>query len=54
MLWPREIRYWFNGFDEYPENTVAMTYSATAFAKKAGISEDRIRALLEGHSDILY
>jgi hypothetical protein len=54
MLWPREIRAWFTAFDEYPENTVAMTYSATALAKEAGVSEDRIRALLEGHSDILY
>ena len=54
MLWPRAIRYWFNGFDEYPENTAAMTYSATALAKEAGVNEDRLRALLEGHSDILY
>ena len=54
MLWPREIRAWFTAFDEYPENTVAMTYSATALAKEAGVSEDRIRALLEGHSDIIY
>jgi hypothetical protein len=54
ILWPRELRSWFTGFDEFPATTVAMTYSATAFAKKAGVSEDRIRALLEGHSDILY
>jgi hypothetical protein len=54
MMWPREIRSWFSGFDEYPENTAAMTYSATAFAKQAGVSEDRIKALLEGHSDIIY
>ena len=53
ILWPREIRSWFTGFDEYPANTVAMTYSATAFAKKAGVSEDRIRALIEGRADIL-
>jgi hypothetical protein len=54
MMWPREIRRWFDDFDEYEENTAAMTYSATALAKEAGVSEDRIRALLEGHSDIVY
>ncbi|HLL03592.1 MAG TPA: hypothetical protein VK539_23610 [Myxococcaceae bacterium] len=54
ILWPRELRAWFTGFDEIYENTVALTYSATAFAKKAGVSEDRIRALIEGRSDILY
>jgi len=54
MPWPREIRDWFTGFDRYPSTTAAMTYSATTLAKQAGVSEDRIRALLEGHPDILY
>jgi hypothetical protein len=54
MMWPRKIRSWFTGFDEYPENTAAMTYSATALAKQADVTEDRIRALLEGHADIIY
>jgi hypothetical protein len=54
MLWPQEIRAWFTIFDRFPETTAAMTYSATTLAKEAGVSEDRIRALLEGHSDIIY
>jgi hypothetical protein len=54
IMWPREIRSWFIGFDEWHETTAAITYSATAFAKEAGVSEDRIRALLEGHTDIVY
>ncbi|WP_224373055.1 pentapeptide repeat-containing protein [Hyalangium versicolor] len=54
MTWPREIRPWFTGFDRYPKATAAMTYSATALAKEAGVSEDRIRALLEGHADVIY
>jgi hypothetical protein len=54
MMWPREIRAWFTAFDRYPETTAAMTYSAAALAKEAGVNEDRIKALLEGHSDILY
>ncbi len=31
-----------------------MTYSAPALAKEAGVSEDRLRALLEGHTSIIY
>jgi len=54
MLWPREIRPWFTGYEQFHEATAAMTFSATALAKEAGVGEDRIRALLEGHSDILY
>ncbi|HLL06825.1 MAG TPA: hypothetical protein VK539_39995 [Myxococcaceae bacterium] len=54
ILWPREIRSWLTGLDEIPKTTSAITYSATAFAKKAGVSEDRIRALIEGRADILY
>jgi len=54
MLWPREIRTWFTIFDQFVETTVAATFSATALAKEAEVSEDRIRALIEGRSDILY
>ncbi|HLL03156.1 MAG TPA: hypothetical protein VK539_21420 [Myxococcaceae bacterium] len=54
ILWPREIRTWFSIFDGFVETTAAVSFSATVLAKKAGVSEDRIRALLEGHSDILY
>ncbi len=54
MLWPRGIRAWFTCFDQFHEKTVAATFSATALAKEAGVTEDRIRALLEGHSDIIY
>lgn len=54
MMWPREIRYWFTGFDMFHANTAALTYSATVLAKEAGVSEDRLRALVEGRSDILY
>ena len=54
ITWPREIRSWFTCADMDPETTAAVTFSATALAKQADVSEDRIRALLEGHSDILY
>jgi len=54
ILWPREIRTWFSIFDGFVKTTAAVSFSATALAKEAGVSEDRIRALLEGHSDILY
>ena len=54
ITWPREIRSWFTSADMDPETTAAITFSATALAKQAGVSEDRIRALLEGHSDVLY
>ncbi|MBN1207617.1 MAG: hypothetical protein JXB05_22320 [Myxococcaceae bacterium] len=54
ILWPKEIRAWFTTFHMDPERTAATTFSATALAKEAGISEERIRALLEGHSDVLY
>ena len=54
ILWPGEIRFWFTSIEGYPETTTAMTYSATEFAKAASVSEERIRALLEGHSDVLY
>jgi hypothetical protein len=53
ILWPRELRAWFTCFDQFPVTTAAVTFSATALAKEAGVSEDRIQALLEGHSDIL-
>jgi hypothetical protein len=54
ILWPREIRSWFIGFDDLHKTAAAITYSATALAKEAGVSEDRIKALLEGHADIIY
>jgi hypothetical protein len=54
IMWPREIRHWFTGFDMFHANTAALTYSATILAKAAGVSEDRLRALVEGRSDILY
>jgi len=54
ITWPREIRSWFTSAYGDPTTTAAVTFSATALAKQAGISEDRIRALLEGHPDILY
>jgi hypothetical protein len=54
ITWPREIRTWFTTAETDPETTAAVTFSATALAKEASVSEDRIRALLEGHSDVLY
>lgn len=54
ITWPREIRTSFTIFDMFPETTVAMTYSATALAKETGVGENRIRALLEGHADVVY
>jgi hypothetical protein len=54
MMWPREIRSWFTGFELFHANAAALTYSATVLAKQAGVSEDRLRALVEGRSDILY
>ncbi len=39
MLWPGEIRAWFTCFDQFPENTVAATFSATVLAKEAGVAE---------------
>jgi hypothetical protein len=54
IMWPREIRTWFTSIEGYPETTTAMSYSATELAKQGGVAEERIRALLEGHSDVLY
>jgi len=54
IAWPREIRSWFASADMDPETTAAITFSATALAKQAGVSEGRIQALLEGHSDVFY
>jgi len=54
ILWPGETRFWFTSFHRLPETTAAIVYSATALAKEAGVSEDRIRVLIEGRSDILY
>ena len=53
ILWPREIRTWFTSAEDDPETTPAVTFSATALAKEANVPEERIRALLEGHSDVL-
>ncbi|MBN1207604.1 MAG: hypothetical protein JXB05_22240 [Myxococcaceae bacterium] len=53
MTWPREIRGWFSSFDMYPKTTEAVVFSATTLAKEAGVSEDRIRALLEGHTGVI-
>jgi hypothetical protein len=54
ITWPREIRSWFTSAEGDPETTAAITFSATALAKEAGVSEDRIRALLEGHTGVIY
>jgi hypothetical protein len=54
ILWPREIRPWFTSAEFDPETTAAVTFSATDLAKEANVSEERIRALLEGHSDVLF
>jgi hypothetical protein len=54
ILWPREIRSWFTSAENDPETTAAVTFSATKLAKQANVSEERIRALLHGHSDVLY
>jgi hypothetical protein len=54
ITWPRELRTSFTFFGICPETTAAITYSATVLAKEAGVSEDRIRALLEGHADVIY
>jgi hypothetical protein len=54
ILWPRDIRPWFIGFEMIHKTTVAMTFSATALAKEASVSEDRIRALIEGRADVIY
>jgi hypothetical protein len=51
--WPTEIQAWFTTFHMDPKTTAASTYSATALAKEAGVSEEQIRALLEGHSDVI-
>jgi len=51
--WPREIRPWFTSIEGSPATTAAITFSAAALAKEANVSEERIRALLEGHSDVL-
>ncbi|HLL00168.1 MAG TPA: hypothetical protein VK539_06250 [Myxococcaceae bacterium] len=54
ILWPQESRTWFTSAEDDPETTAAVTFSAAELAKQAGVSEERIRALLEGHSDVLY
>jgi hypothetical protein len=54
ILWPPEIRPWFTSAADDPEGTVAVTFSAAELAKEANVGEERIRALLEGHSDVLY
>lgn len=51
--WPREIRTWFTTADTDPETTAAITFSATELAKEAGVSEEQIKALLEGHSGVI-
>jgi hypothetical protein len=53
ITWPRELRTWFTVFHMFPETTAAVTYSATVLEKRTGVSEDRIRALLEGHADVI-
>jgi hypothetical protein len=52
--WPEDIQLWFTTFDKDPEKTVACTYSATTLAKETGISEKRIRSLLEGIPDVIW
>ncbi len=52
--WPRETRPWRTTLEGCPETTAAITFSATELAKEANVSEERIRGLLEGHSDVLY
>ncbi|WP_224363642.1 hypothetical protein [Hyalangium versicolor] len=54
VAWPRELRTSFTIFDMFPETTAAITYSATILEKETGVSEDRIRALLRGHADVIY
>ncbi len=54
ILWPREIRSWFTSAEDDPETTAAVTFSATALAKQANVPEERLRELLQGHSDVLY
>jgi hypothetical protein len=53
ITWPRELRTSFTLFDVFPETTAAITYSATALEKETGVSEKRIRALLEGHANVI-
>lgn len=53
ITWPREIRTWFTSAEFDPETTAAVTFSATDLAKEANVSEERIRTLLEGHSDVI-
>jgi hypothetical protein len=54
ITWPREIRTWFTSIEGSPETTAAITFSATELAKEANVNDERIRSLLEGHSDVLY
>jgi hypothetical protein len=56
ILWPRELRTSFTIFDMFPETTAAITYSVPALKKETGtsISEEQIRALLEGHADVIW
>jgi hypothetical protein len=54
IAWPREIQSWFTSAERDPKTTAAITFSATALAKEAGVTEDRIQALLEGHTDVIY
>lgn len=52
--WPGELGRWFTIAENDPEGTVAATLSATELAKQANVAEERIRDLLQEHSDVLY
>ncbi len=52
--WPRELWPWRTTLEGCPETTAAITFSATELAKEANVSKERIRVLLEGHSDVLF
>ncbi len=52
--WPGNLHLWFTTADTDPEGTVATTLSATALAKQANVPVERLRELLQGHSDVLY
>ncbi|MDC0711511.1 hypothetical protein POL68_23775 [Stigmatella sp. ncwal1] len=51
--WPQALHAWFTTAGTDPETTAAITFSAAELAQEAGVREEQIRALLEGHTDVI-
>ena len=54
IQWPGDVGCALSGFDRGPVNTVAITNSATVLAKRYGVSEESIKAVVERLDGVIF